>query len=425
MSRSHSGKATPQRRLLRARTVLPVSRPPIEDGAVLVQGQRILEVGSWPALRRRRAPVADLGEVVLMPGLINAHCHLDYTHMSGQFPPPRTFSDWLKQITEAKSGWDLSDYAASWQAGAAMLLRTGTTTVADIEAVPELLPDMWEATPLRVFSFFEMIGISRRRSPADIVQEALARIRDLGGNAGLSPHAPYSTVPELLSLAATAARTHGHRIVSHVAESRLEYDMFRRKRGEMYRWMRRATRDMSDCGNCTPVQHLDRCGILGENFLAVHANYLGRHDPALLAIRGASVVHCPRSHFYFRHEAFPLRRLLRAGVNVCLGTDSLASVYIARKERIQLSMFDEMRAMALAHPSLNPVELVRMATVNGAKALGLAGEVGELKPQAFADLVALPIAGPIRSVYDAVLGLQEHVSASMIAGHWGIPPDSR
>jgi len=144
-----------------------------------------------------------------MPGLINAHCHLDYTDMAGQFPPPKVFSDWLKLITEAKAGWDYSDYAQSWLNGARMLVRTGTTSVADIEAVPQLLPEVWGATPLRVFSFLEMIGIRGHRRPPVIVQEAVERIDSLKGYRGLpglSPHAPYSTLPELLRLSAQTAR---------------------------------------------------------------------------------------------------------------------------------------------------------------------------------------------------------------------------
>ena len=103
------------------------------------------------------------GEVVLLPGLVNAHCHLDYTDMAGELPPPRTFTDWIPLITAAKTAWGYSDYARSWLRGAHMLLRNGTTTVADIEAMPDLLPELWDATPLRVFSFLEMTGIRARR----------------------------------------------------------------------------------------------------------------------------------------------------------------------------------------------------------------------------------------------------------------------
>src|SRR5436189_542877 len=147
-----------QRMILRARVVLPISAPPINDGAVHLIGSRIAAVSRWRDLKSQSDPAKiDLGEVVLMPGLVNAHCHLDYTLMAGQFPPPRVFSDWLKLITDTKADWSYTDYVESWSKGAQMLLRSGTTTVGDIEAVPQLLPKMWKATPLRVFSFLEMI----------------------------------------------------------------------------------------------------------------------------------------------------------------------------------------------------------------------------------------------------------------------------
>ena len=156
--------AEPTPLLLRARVVLPIRRPPIADGGVVVAGQRIAAVGHWRSLRSRFAgEVHDLGDVVLLPGLVNAHCHLDYTHMAGLFPPQKHFCDWIKLITTEKAHWTFSDYAEAWLDGAKMLLHSGTTTVADIEAVPELLPDVWTATPLRVISFLEMTGVRSRR----------------------------------------------------------------------------------------------------------------------------------------------------------------------------------------------------------------------------------------------------------------------
>ena len=131
--------------ILRARVILPVAAPLIHDGAIIISGQRISKVGRWRDLRSQNPEQKslDLGEVIVLPGLVNAHCHLDYTHMAGQFPPPKVFTDWLKLITTTKAGWSLSEYSASWREGAQMLVRTGTTTVGDIESVPQLLPEMW------------------------------------------------------------------------------------------------------------------------------------------------------------------------------------------------------------------------------------------------------------------------------------------
>ena len=410
--------------LLRARVVLPVSQPPIREGAVLVSGKRIAAVGRWRDLSAHsQVKTVDLGEAVLMPGLVNAHCHLDYTDMAGQFPPPRVFADWLKLITEAKAGWSYSDYAESWLNGARMLIRTGTTSVADIEAVPELLPKAWGETPLRVFSFLEMIGIKGYSQPSAIVRDVVERIdalKGFRGRPGLSPHAPYSTVPELMRLSAQTARRRKWRLATHLAESAMEFEMFARARGQMFDWLQRSGRDMSDCGLGSPVQHLERCGALSERLLASHVNYLGKQDAALLAKRKVHVIHCPRCHFYFHHDPFPLRRLAKAGVNVCLGTDSLASVYKARRQKVELSLFEEMQALAKNEPSLSARQIVRMATLNGARALGMGGQIGELAKGSLADLVALPFVTKTADIYDGVLHHKGDVAASMIDGRWVI-----
>src|SRR5438876_3153894 len=331
--------------LLRARVVLPITRPPLEDGAVWLSGSRIRAV-----CRRRDLtvpsgePAVDLGDTILLPGLINAHCHLDYTDMAGEIAPARLFTDWIKTITTAKSGMIYADFAQSWVRGAQMLLRTGTTTVADIESVPELLPELWQATPLRVFSFLKMTGVKSRREPRLILDDAARKIESLPasrGGAGLSPHAPYSTTPELLSLSAATARDKGWRLVTHVAESDLEFEMFMHARGEMFDWLRRNERDMSDCGLGSPVQHLERHGYLADNLLAVHVNYLAPGDAALLERRGVSVAHCPRSHVFFQHRRFPREELAAAGAKLCLGTDTLVSVPNVRGRPRELNPFTE------------------------------------------------------------------------------------
>jgi aminodeoxyfutalosine deaminase len=412
--------------LLRARTVAPISRAPINDGAVLVSGQRIAAVGRWRDLSASfSAESLDLGEMVLLPGLVNAHCHLDYTHMAGQFPPPKRFTDWIKVITTTKGEWAFSEFAASWLDGAKMLLRTGTTTVGDIENVPELLPDVWEATPLRLVSFLEMTGIRSRRDPKVILQEAARRIDALPAGrcrAGLSPHAPYSTRPELVRLGADMARRRKWPMAIHLAESAQEFEMFMHGRGDMFDWLRRSQRDMSDCGQGSPVEHLERCGALHDNLLAIHVNYLAEKDAALLARRRVNIVHCPRSHSYFRHEPFPLKALTRPGINLCLGTDSLASVHKTKRETIELNLFEEMRAFAANHPNVAPKRILQMATLNAARAVGFKGQAGELSPSSLADLIAVPFSGKTANVYDAVLHHAGNVSASMIEGQWAIPP---
>jgi cytosine/adenosine deaminase-related metal-dependent hydrolase len=410
--------------ILRARVVLPVGQPPIEDGAVVIRGNRIVAIGPASELPKSAERI-DLGDALLLPGLVNAHCHLDYTDMAGHIPPQKSFIDWIMLMLATKAEWSYSEFAESWVRGARMLLRTGTTTVGDIEAVPELLPDVWQATPLRVISFVEMTGVRSQREPRTILRDALQTIQSLPAgrsSAGLSPHAPYSTFPELLRLAARAARDQELPLTTHVAESDQEFEMFMRGTGKMFEGLRKNGRNMADCGNTSPVQHLARQDALGNNLLAVHMNYLAPKDASLLHRKKVSVVHCPRSHAYFRHRKFPFRELTRAKVNICLGTDSLATVYKRRNDSIELSMFDEMRTFARAHSRVAKKSIVQMATVNGARALGRAGEIGELRPGALADLIAIPFDGKPSEAWNAVIEHRGDVLASLIDGEWAIAP---
>jgi aminodeoxyfutalosine deaminase len=192
----------------------------------------------------------------------------------------------------------------------------------------------------------------------------------------------------------------------------------------MFNWMQRNARDMSDCGTGSPVKHLARNKMLGENLLAVHVNVLARGDATLLGKHHVHVVHCPRSHDYFRHPPFRRQRLARAGSNICLGTDSLATVRKTGKQNPELNMFEEMRELAANDPRLRPVEILRMATVNGARALGRAGQIGELSKNALADLITIPFAGKKKDIYEAILHHTGNVSASMIDGYWVVPPPS-
>ena len=243
-----------------------MSQPPIDGGVVCISEaesrRRAVETASTPMRRRdnrsgRSGLDAGLGQRPLPPGLLG-HARAN---------PKPAFVCGLDQISVAlKAQWTYSDYAKSWLNGAHMLLRRGVTTVADIEAVPELLPEVWSATPLRVLSFLEMTGVKSRRPARNILREAVERVDSLRSDAcsaGLSPHAPYSTTPELLSLTAEAVRHRKLRATTHVAESSAEFDMFMHRRGPLYDWLK-SQRSMSDCGQVSPVRHLEALRVVIE-----------------------------------------------------------------------------------------------------------------------------------------------------------------
>ena len=172
------------------------------------------------------------------------------------------------------------------------------------------------------------------------------------------------------------------------------------------------------------MQHVERSGLLAENLLAVHVNYLWQGDAQRLGQQRVSVVHCPRSHAYFQHQRFPRRELAEAGVNICLGTDSLATVKKARGLPLELNMFAEMRALAATTSSLSAEAILPLATTNAARALGRAGQIGELSEQSLADLITIPFHGKTTDSYEAVLQHPGEVTASMIDGQWAIAPSA-
>ena len=234
--------------ILRARIVVPISRPPIADGFVRVDGNYIIEVGAWADVKNKSEAV-DLGEVILLPGLVNAHCHLDYTDFVGAVPTPRSFTDWINAIVDLKADVDDAAHRESWLHGAAQCLRHGTTTLGNIETRPDFLPELWAATPLRLVSFLELIVIRAQSDAAQAVADAtdwIASHKPPSGHAGLSPHAPYTTKPDLLEACAATDLP----LVMHLAESAEEDEMFRQGSGPLYERLAAAGREKIGRASC-------------------------------------------------------------------------------------------------------------------------------------------------------------------------------
>ncbi|MEP6671735.1 MAG: amidohydrolase family protein [Chthoniobacter sp.] len=391
--------------IIRARQVVTMDGPPIENGAVAIEGNRIVAVG----------PVLDLGEQVLLPGLINAHCHLDYSMMRHAIARPKQFTAWVQRINALKRSLDSADYLAAIRRGFADLQKWGTTSVCNIEAFPELMTRLGPS-PVRTWWFYEMIDIRHRITTDDVVAGALSFFQHRANSLdsfGLSPHAPYTASLNLYQLANACASSFTMPLTTHVAESTEEFDMFRHAGGVLYDFMTSLQRPMRDCGATTPFGHLWSTGAIDSQWLLVHMNTLLEEDFQLLAElpRGAGphVVHCPGSHRYFSHPPFPARRLHELGVNLCLGTDSLASTD-------SLSLFEEMRMLGAVEPWLRPEELLRMVTVNPARALRRRGQLGKIAPGALADLIAVPAPGSLGGVYEDIVNHDDPVSWMMIDG---------
>lgn len=387
---------------------------PIEDGCVAIHGDRISAVGSPEELGWRARHDIDLGDMVLMPGLINSHCHLDYTMMRHAISPPKSFSAWVQRINSLKRSLDRSDYIDAIARGFEALVRYGTTSVCNIESFPELMPEIASA-PIRTWWFYEMIDIRHRSTTEEVVLGALSFFKKQPPSLaryGLSPHAPYTASSELYRLANSCASKFGMPRTTHLAESREEAQMFERASGELYDFMRSLDRPMGDCGRGSPFRQLWETGAIDSDWLLVHMNELSESDFDLigsLAVRTLHVIHCPGSHAYFKHSPFQYERLHKLGVNISVGTDSLASTH-------SLSLFDELRLLRDSQPWLSADQLLRTVTVNPAMALGFGGSLGQISPHALADLIALPIVGDSRTICGKIVDFQERVPWVMVDG---------
>ena len=370
---------------LGAKWVLPIGMPPVENGAVEVVGDTVVAVGRMSGVDR------DLGGVVLLPGLINAHCHFDYTHFAGQVTFRDSFTDWIHEIVRLKARQTIGSYREGIAAGIQLALQSGTTTVVNIECFPELVPGI-PITPLRIIWCPELIDLTHQQ---DIPKTS----------EGLSPHAPYTASATLYRQCVAT----GKLLTTHVAESVEEDEMFRQGRGNLYNACTEYGRPMTDCGRgCSPVKLLQDYGALGSKCLAVHANCVTADDVRLLAETGTSVVHCPKTHRYFRRTSPPLRALLHAGVNICLGTDSLAS-------NDTLDMFAEMRELASHFSDWQPAQILNLATINAARGINQIGRLGRIGVGTAADLIAVPLAGHT-DPYAAVVFAEKPVTFMMISG---------
>jgi aminodeoxyfutalosine deaminase len=252
-----------RRMSLRARTVVTMDGPPIDNGAVVISENRIIDVGKFDEIKRRNTgEIVDLGEQALLPGLINAHCHLDYTCLRGKISPQKTFADWIRAINAEKARLSPGDYLSSINEGFAEAKRFGTTTVANLTAFPDLVPEIH--APIRTWWFAELIDVRAPERANEIVDLAIESLK-LAPNWGLAPHALFTASKNLYKRCEEIARRQNVLLTTHLAESREEMEMFRDASGKLYEFLKSIGRPMDDCGNETPLElFLDLIGRGGS-----------------------------------------------------------------------------------------------------------------------------------------------------------------
>jgi cytosine/adenosine deaminase-related metal-dependent hydrolase len=377
----------------RAAWVCPIDQPPIPDGLVEVRDGRIISVG------RSAAPtgITDLGNVAVLPGLINAHTHLELSWLRDRVPPAARFTDWVKMLFAIRGRPD-KDMTAEQIAPIREAVReakaSGTVAVGDISNSLAAVEPMLEA---------KLDGVVFHELLVTASQGARDRAAAKGVRVSLAPHAPYSTSIELFAAIRAAVNGNGCPIMSvHLGESAEEVELLEKGSGPWRSMLETIGlwRDDWAIPACDPVAYLDGHRLIDANTLVVHGVQFSDAALARLAAIGATLVTCPRSNLWVGAGHPPIERFYRSGVKVAVGTDSLASVD-------DLNVFSELKVMRRLAPDVPAAKILESATQAGAQALGLARELGSLTPGKRAEMIAVRLPDGIADVEEFLLsGIQ-------------------
>lgn len=360
--------------MLTASWLLPVAGPPLRHGRVAVSAGRVVWVGPDGAADQPQGPVRDLGPGVLLPGLINAHCHLELSHLCGQLDDARGFVDWVEALVARRSRATEQERAEATATAIRFLESRGTVAVADVSnagAHAEALA----AAQIDGVILLELLAWDPSRADATLAwaetrkAEIAARLRP-GLSVLLAAHAPHSCSPALLRRLAER----GGPAAIHLAESPEETRFLRDGRGAWPAFLERRGAGLVAFRppGVSPVRHLERLQALHPGLLAAHGVQVDGEDRALLARRGVTVVVCPRSNRRLAVGTADVPALLAAGVRVALGSDSLASSET-------LDVLDDAALLRRQFPLLAPGVVVELMTAAGAEALGLE-DLGTIAP---------------------------------------------
>jgi cytosine/adenosine deaminase-related metal-dependent hydrolase len=355
--------------------VLPVVRPPLRDGRVAVQDGRVAWVGRAGDPGEPDAPLRDLGPGVLLPGLVNAHVHLELSHLAGRVPFGGGFVPWIESVVGSRGRFTDEDVRGAAGAAIRFLEERGTVAVGDVSNGLAHL-DLLAASRLSGVVFLELLGWDPEKADAALgwAEERLATAAPTlrpGLDARLAAHAPHSVSAVLLRLLVERG---GPRAI-HLAESPDEAAFLRSGDGAWAGFL--ARRGLGHVAfappGLTPVRYADGLGALHSRLVAAHAVQVDAADREVLAQRGVHVVVCPRSNRNLGVGTADVPALLAAGVRLALGTDSLASVD-------SLDVLEDAVLLRRSFPRLDPAAIVRLATLGGAEALGVGGGLGTIAP---------------------------------------------
>lgn len=383
--------------------VLPVASPPIQSGAVVVEGSRIVAVGPRDDLKSQDSGdcLRDFGEAAILPGFVNTHSHLELTAMRGYLErEERDFFAWLRKVTVARLERMTPDdlyVSAAW--GAVEALRAGVTCVGDASENATVSIRALAEVGLRGTVYQESFGPNPVHADENLekLRDKIAQGREFETEllrVGVSPHAPYSVSARQLELISEFARAEKLPLMMHAAESEAEENFMREGRGPFAEGLTRRGIEWRAPGIST-IQHLSRHGVLSTRPLLAHCIRVDQADIETIKESGASIAHCPKSNAKLGHGQAPFKSFVKHEIDTGFGSDSVASNNTC--DILEEARFATLFSRAAAHG--DPQEMLssdvalHTATAGGARALGIEAQTGSLVEGAQADIAVVALSG--------------------------------
>src|SRR5687767_634590 len=381
--------------------ILPIAGPPIRDGVVTVEGGRIVRVGSGPA-----SDAVALGNVAILPALVNAHTHLELSYLHQRVPPSTSLNEWVMALMALRRNYtdpSAPEIIEAARNAISQARATGTGLIGDVSNTLVTVPLLREAGVVANV-FYELLGFSHP-DPNGRVREARAAVEAVGIDAdgvrvSLAPHAPYSVSSALFMAIRADADAHPDSVTSvHLGESAAEVELLVQGSGPARDMLERLgvwTNEWQIPG-VSPTEYLAGLGFLSPDSLVVHGVHFTSSDLARVKAAGSPLVSCPRSNTYVGVGTPPLASFYAAGVPVAFGTDSLASV-------ADLNMFAELAEARRIARDVPARDLLRSATLIGAQALRHDADYGSIEAGKRAALVAVRVPPTVSDVEEYLVG---------------------